>query len=79
MLLLLILILANSLSKFPIKGKLIFSNAPKSLAKNLPDCLILCVYNNWVYNNFIIAGDFFAKALQSLGICLLVNNNLCGK
>ena len=29
-------------SKFTIKGNPVFSNDPKSLPKNLPDCLILC-------------------------------------
>ena len=32
--------LANSLSTFPIKGNLVFSNGSKSLPKNPPDCRI---------------------------------------
>ena len=27
----------------------------------------------------MLAGELFAKALQSLETCVLVNNNLCGK
>ena len=34
--------LANSLSTFPIKGNQVFSNGPKNLPKNPPDCHILC-------------------------------------
>ena len=30
-------------------------------------------------DNFIVADELFAKALRSLGTCLLVNNNLRGK
>ena len=35
-------LLANGLSTFPIKGNPVFSNSPKSLPKNPPDCPILC-------------------------------------
>ena len=35
-------LLINLLSTFPIKGDLIFSNGPKRLPKNPPDCPILC-------------------------------------
>ena len=69
-------LLANSLSKFPFKGNLVFSNGPRSLAKNPPDYPILC---NWVFGNFTWADELFAKALWSLKTCVLVNNNLCGK
>ena len=34
-------LLANGLSKFPIKGNPVFSNGPKNLPKNPPDCRIL--------------------------------------
>ena len=40
------ILLANGLSTFPIKGNSVFSNSPKSLPKNRPDCHILC---NWVF------------------------------
>ena len=33
-------LLANGLSTFPIKGKPVFSNGPKILPKNVPDCPI---------------------------------------
>ena len=33
-------LLANGLNTFPIKGKPVFSNGPKSLPKNFPDCPI---------------------------------------
>ena len=65
---------ANDLSTFPIKGKPVFSNGPKSLPKNPPDCPILC---SWVFDSFILAEELFAKALRSLKTCVLVNNNLC--
>ena len=31
------------------------------------------------FDNLILAGELFAKALQSPETCVLVNNNLCGK
>ena len=68
--------LANGLIKFPIEGNPVFSNGPESLPKNPPDCLILC---NWVFDNFILTEELFAKALWSLETCVLVNNNLYGK
>ena len=63
-------------STFRIKGNLVFSNAPKSLPRNPPDGSILC---NWVFDNFILADEPFAKALQSFETCVLVNNNLFRK
>ena len=68
--------LSNGLSTFFIKDNPVFSNGPKSLPKNLPDCLILC---NWIFCNFILADEPFLKALRSVETCVLVNNNLCGK
>ena len=35
-------LLANGLCTFPIKGNPVFSNDPKSLPKNPPNCPILC-------------------------------------
>ena len=52
-------LLAYDLSTFPIKGIPIFSNGPKTLPKNSPDCPILC---NWVFDNFMLAEELFAKA-----------------
>ena len=63
-------------STFPIKDNPVFSNGPKSLPKNPPDCSILC---NWVFDNFILADEPFTKAWQSFETCVLVNNNLFGK
>ena len=68
--------LANGLSAFPIKGNPVFSHGPKGLTKISPDCHILY---NWVFDTFILPDEPFAKALQSFKICVLVNNNLCGK
>ena len=55
-------LLANGLSSFLIKGNSVFSNGPRSLPKNPPDCPIL---DNWVFDSFIFANELFAKALQS--------------
>ena len=56
--------LANGLSTFPIKGNPAFSNGFKSLPNNPHDCSILY---NWVFDNFVLAEELFAKALRSLG------------
>ena len=58
---------------FPIKVNPVFSNGPKNLRKNPPDCTIWC---NWVFESFILADEPLEKALL---ICVLVNCNLCGK
>ena len=39
-----------------------FSNYFKRLPKNYPNCTVLC---SWVFDKFILAGELFAKALQS--------------
>ena len=36
------ILLANGLSTFPIECNPVFSNGPKSLPKNYPDCPTLC-------------------------------------
>ena len=41
-----------------------------------PDYTIL---DNWVFENFILADEPFAKALQILETCVSVNNNLYEK
>ena len=69
-------LLANGLSTCPIEGDPVFSNGPKSLPKNSLDCPILC---NWVFDDFLLAHEPFAKPLRSFETCVLVNNNLCGK
>ena len=68
--------LASSLSTFIIKGNPVFSNGPISLPKNPPNFPILC---NWVFDNFILSDEPFAKALQSFETCILVNKNSCEK
>ena len=70
------ILLASNLSAFFIKGNPVFGNHPKSATKNPPDCPISC---NWVFDNFILADELYTKALESFGICVLVNNNACGK
>ena len=70
------MLLANVLSTFFIKGKQKFSNGPESLPKNPPSCPILC---NWVFDNFTLAEELFAKALRWFETCVLDNNSLCGK
>ena len=55
------------------KGNPIFNNGAKALPKN-PS--ISC---NWVFGNYLLAEELFAKDLQSFEICVLVNKNLCGK
>ena len=55
-------LLANGLSTFPIKSSPDFRNGPKSLSKNSPGCPIL---GNGVFDSFIVAEEWFAKALRS--------------
>ena len=79
MLLLLILMILkyfNDLSTFYIKEKTVFSNGPRSLPKNHPDCSIS---ERRVFDDFILTDGPFKKALQSLKTCELVNNKQCGK
>ena len=64
---------ASGLSIFFIKGNLVSSNGSKSLPKDPPDYPILC---NWVFDNFILADDLFAEALQSFETYVLVNNTI---
>ena len=47
--------LANGLSTFFIKDNPVFSNGPKSLLKNPPDCPIL---DNWVFDSFILDDNY---------------------
>ena len=64
-------LLANGLKTSSIKGKPVFIHDPKRLPKNLPECPILF---NWISDNFVLADEPFAKALQSLKTCSLVTN-----
>ena len=69
-------LLANGLITFFISGNPVFSNGPRSLPRNPPDCIILDI---WVFDNLISVDDLSAKALRRFATCLLVNNNSCGK
>ena len=55
-------LLANGFNTFTIKGKPVFNIDPKGLPKNPLNCFIWC---NWVFENFILAEELFAKALQT--------------
>ena len=46
---------------------------PDISVKNSPDCIIL---GNWVFENFILADEPFAKASWIFETCLSVNNNV---
>ena len=47
---------------------MVFSNGPKNLPKNPPDCPILY---NWVFDNFILAEELFAKSFTKLwNLCI---------
>ena len=69
-------VLANDLLTFFINGNRVFSNWPRSLLRSPPTCVIL---ENWVFDNFMLVDDLFAKALRRFSTCLLVNNDLWGK
>ena len=69
-------LLANDLSTFFIKGKPVFGNGHRGPNRNPPRCTIL---EGWVFDNFSLNDELFAKALQSLETCVSVNKNLCGK
>ena len=53
------ILLANGLIKFFINSNLVFSDGPKSLPRNPPDCIIL---DNWGFDNLISVDELFAKA-----------------
>ena len=65
-------LLANGLITFFINVNLVFSNGPRSLPRNLPDCIIVDI---WVFDNLISVDKYFAKAFRRFATCLLVNNN----
>ena len=52
------ILFADGLSIFFIKGKPVFSDGPRSLPKNPPNCAVL---DNWVFNNFILAENNLQK------------------
>ena len=69
-------LLANDLMNFFINGNPVFSNGPRSLPRNPPNCIIL---DNSAIDSFISVDELFAKALRSFATCLLLNSHLCGK
>ena len=46
----------------------------KSVPRNPTDCTGL---DNWVFDNFILVDELFAKALRNLETYVSVNNKLC--
>ena len=68
--------LANGFKTFFNKSNPVFRSGLKSLPKNPSDCPTLC---KWVFHNFILADEPFAKSLRSSETYVLVNNNLCTK
>ena len=69
------MLLANGLSTFYIKWKPVFSNGLKSLPRNPPDYPISC---KWVFENFTLADELFAKTIRNLKTCVLADNNVFG-
>ena len=59
-----------------INGNPVFNNGRSSLPRNPRDCIIL---DNWVFANVISVDELLGNVLQRLSICLLINNNSCGK
>ena len=64
--------LANGVTTFFINDNPVFSNGPRSLARNPPNCTIL---DNRVFDNLISTDDLLAKALLRFATSLLVSNN----
>ena len=60
----------------PLKANRLLENGCRSLPGNLPGCIIL---DSWVFENFILADEPFAKVLGILETCVSVYNNLFGK
>ena len=61
-------LLASGLNTFFIKSNPVFSNGPKGLLKNLLDFPILF---NWVFDNFLLAEELFAKSFTKLwNVCI---------
>ena len=51
-------LLANAFITVFIKGNLVFSNGPRSLPRNPPDCIIL---DNWVFDKLTSVDDLLPK------------------
>ena len=73
MIILILTLLANGSSIFPVKDNPVLSHDLKSCLETL---LIVLFYP---IDNFTLANQLFEKALQSFETCVLVNNNLCRK
>ena len=69
-------VIANCLVTFFINDKSTFINGPRSLPRNLPNCII---YEICVFDKLILAEKLHSKVLWSFATCLSVSNNLCGK
>ena len=67
------MLLASGLITFFINGNPVFSNGPRSLPKNPPDCII------WVFDILIPVDDLSANVLRRFETCVLVYNTLWGK
>ena len=55
-------VLANGLSTFFIKKKIVFSSSLRNPPKNPSDCTVL---DSWAFDNIILADEPFPKAFQS--------------
>ena len=69
-------LLTNGLITVFVNGNPAFSNGPRSLPRNPPDCIIL---DNQVIRGFdslISVDELFEKTLRKFATCLLVTNNL---
>ena len=66
--------MANGFSTIFIKDKPVFTNGSKSIPRNPP---YLAILFSWVFDNFILADELFAKTLGRVETFVLANNNLC--
>ena len=62
-------------TSFPVKY--ISCGIPAINSPRTPSYYI--ILKNWVFENFILVHEPFAKALRISETCVLVNNNFCGK
>ena len=51
-------------------------NISSEANRSYANCTVL---DDWIFENFVLADEPFAKALHTFETCVLVNNNLCGK
>ena len=69
-------LLTNGLITVFINGNPAFSNGPRSLPRNPPDCIILDHQVTRVFDSLISADELLEKTLRRFATCLLVTNNL---